>query len=131
MSEIGVPTSLTDAMGELTAALKAHTAALSQMAETVNAAAFQPPQVFKCSSCLSKKQQALADIENGVLWDGDKPTVNEINMADAWLPSWQTTMVQGQMVLAAVALPCCEGCAIHNEPSVVEKMAKSGLILGQ
>lgn len=124
MSEIGVPQSLTDAMGQLTAALR-------QMSDTINASALQPPQVFKCASCLSKKQQALADIENGVLWDGDKPTVNEVNMADAWLPSWQTQMVQGQMAMACVALPCCEGCAIHNEPSVVEKMAKSGLILGQ
>lgn len=91
----------------------------------------QRQPVLMCASCLSKKQQAEADLANGVLWDGDKPTVPEVRPAETVLPSWQTTAVAGQIMMQCVPLPCCLGCALHHEESAQERATKAGIILGQ
>jgi hypothetical protein len=129
MSEQPVPTTLIGAMEALTEALRAHTEAMNAQFVPLAEVSSVPAQQFFCSSCVSKKAQVEADLENGVLYDGDTPVVPRVNMAVVWLPSWQTNSVQGQVLMACIALPSCLACTIHREDSIVEKMTKSGLAL--
>lgn len=85
--------------------------------------------VIKCASCIGRYLTTVKDKAAGVQHDGQDPMIPPVNDAVTWLPSWQSQQIQGQIVMACVALPTCMGCCGIKEETPVERATKSGLAL--
>jgi hypothetical protein len=90
----------------------------------------QKDGVTKCASCVGKWVRTKADIDNDVLHNGQVPILPPVNDAVTWLPTWESTTIQGQLVMACVALPSCLDCCTIKNESPIERATKSGLALG-
>ena len=85
--------------------------------------------VMKCASCVGRWARAKADKEGGVLYNGQEVVIPRINDAVTCVPTWETTTVQGQGIMALVALPTCLSCIQIKKESPVERATRSGLAL--
>jgi hypothetical protein len=73
---------------------------------------------------------AKADSDAGVLHDGHEVVLPPVNDAITWVPTWESQIIAGQMVMSCVALPTCLTCITIKKETPVERATKSGLALG-
>ena|SRR6266498_3277122 len=85
---------------------------------------------LKCLQCIGEYQMAVSDLDNGILHNGEKPVIPEIRAAITLAPSWQSQIIQGQMVMACVAIPSCFEHLTTTKQSPIERATRNGLALG-
>ncbi len=80
---------------------------------------------LKCTACASEYVAATQQVAKGI------PTeVIEPEDAVTLAPTWINNTVQGQVIVAAVAVPTCYRHMMVEEESELQKALRSGILLG-
>jgi hypothetical protein len=79
-----------------------------------------------CSSCCAERAVFEAQQLRGENHTSGPPEVEE---AYTYAPSWQQTMVMGQMIMACVALPTCKRHLQIKEMSPADRAVLGGKII--
>jgi hypothetical protein len=91
-------------------------------AETHELTVAASTQVIKCLQCCG--EYLLAKKKFGA--DADLPEIHDMV---TWAPSWQSTTMMGQMIVAAVPLPTCLDHMESKEKTAQQRAMEGGILL--
>jgi len=84
---------------------------------------------ISCFACVENYFIVQKDIRDGVLHNGETPSLPDINPAETYAPCWLAKDVGGAIAWACIVLPTCMKHLQKEQETPLQRATRSGLAL--